>query len=144
MWRLPIQNHPKLSITEKRQSKAQYSSWSSRNLSLWRRPECQTLSKTMGISNATARVAPDLFKALVILSNPAVRNYAVDQEDLKPYWKSEGHNSLGVQQFCFLKFFKGFTNHRTKTNRDHYRNQWWDLPTIWKTKLLQTLIEEFS
>ena len=56
---------------------------------MWRRPACQTLSKALDISSATARVAPDLLKALAILSDTTVRRSAVDQEDLKPYWKSE-------------------------------------------------------
>ena len=54
------------------------------------------------------------------------------------------------------EFFKYFTNHRKKTNRMvvfscrpypsilKYRKHWWNLPTIWKTRLLKTLIEEFS
>ena len=41
------------------------------------------------ISSATARVTPDLLKALPILSDTTVRRSAVDREDLKPYWKSE-------------------------------------------------------
>ena len=47
------------------------------------------LSKALDISCATAQVAPDLLKALVILSDTTVRRSAVDQEDLKLYWKSE-------------------------------------------------------
>ena len=41
------------------------------------------------MSSATAQVAPDLLKALAILPDTTVKRYAVDQEDLKPYWKSE-------------------------------------------------------
>ena len=52
---------------------------------MWRRPVCQTLSKALDISSATARVAPDLLKALAILSDATVRRSAVDQEDPKPY-----------------------------------------------------------
>ena len=55
----------------------------------WRRPACQTLSKALDVTSATARVAPDLLKALIILSHAIVRRSEVDQEDLKPYWKSE-------------------------------------------------------
>ena len=44
--------------------------------------------KALGHS-ATAQVAPDLLKALPILSNTTMRRFAVDQKDLKPYWKSE-------------------------------------------------------
>ena len=40
------------------------------------------------LSSATARVAPELLKALVILSDTIVGRSAVDQ-DLKTYWKSE-------------------------------------------------------
>ena len=53
---------------------------------------CQTLLKTLDISSATAQVAPDLLKALANLSDATVGKSGVDQEDLKPHWKSEkGH-----------------------------------------------------
>ena len=39
---------------------------------MWRRPACQTLSKSLDISNATARVALDLLKVLAVLSNTTV------------------------------------------------------------------------
>ena len=51
------------------------------DLSLWRRPACHTLSKALNISSARARVAPDLLKALPILSDTTVRRSAVDWED---------------------------------------------------------------
>ena len=41
--------------------------------------------KTLDISSATARVAPDQLKALAIPSDKTVRISAVDLEDLKPY-----------------------------------------------------------
>ena len=57
------------------------------------------MSKALDISSATARVSPDLLKALAILSDTTVRRSAVDRQDLKPYRKSEkGHISLGDQQ----------------------------------------------
>ena len=53
----------------------------------------------MDISTASAGVAPDLLKALVVLSDTTVRRSAIDQEDLKLYWKSQkGHISQGDQQ----------------------------------------------
>ena len=71
---------------------------------MWRRPACQTLSKALGISSATARVAQDLLKALAILSDTTGRRSAVDWEELKPYWKSEkGYISLGDQQSYYLQ-----------------------------------------
>ena len=45
--------------------------------------------KSLDVSRTTARVAPDLLKALAILSDTTVRRPAVDREDVKPYWKSE-------------------------------------------------------
>ena len=65
-----------------------------RLLSLWGRPTCQPLSKALDISSATA---PDLLKALAILSDTTVGRSAVDWEVLKPYWKSEKrpHSSVG-------------------------------------------------
>ena len=70
------------------------------------------------LSSATARVAPELLKALVILSDTTVGRSAVDQEDLKTYWKAEKKNTflLGDQQF-YYNFFKDFTSNRKKTNR---------------------------
>ena len=41
------------------------------------------------MSSTTDQVAPELLKALAILSETTVRRSAVDGEDLKPNWKSE-------------------------------------------------------
>ena len=43
----------------------------------------------MDIPSATDRVAPDLLKALAILSDTTVRGSVVEWEDLEPYRKSE-------------------------------------------------------
>ena len=130
------------------------------DLSLWRRPACQTLQKTLDISSVTARAAPDLLKPLATLSDTPVRRSGVDWEDLTPYWKSENRPPFSrwstILSFSFSKLFKDFTNYRKKINRVvvfsrrpfpnilKYRDHWWNLPTIWKTRLLKTLIEEFS
>ena len=45
--------------------------------------------KSLGISSATARVAPDLLKSLAILSDATVRISGVNREDLNQYLKSE-------------------------------------------------------
>ena len=44
---------------------------------MWRRPAYQTLPKALDISSVTARVAPDLLKAIAILSDTTVRRSAV-------------------------------------------------------------------
>ena len=48
----------------------------------------QTLLNVLDVSSATGRVAPDLLKAVAILSDTTVRRSAIDQGELKPYWKS--------------------------------------------------------
>ena len=60
----------------------------------------------MDISIPTAQVAPDMLKALAILSDTTVRRSGVDQEDLKPYLKSEKKITLGDQQFYYLQDFQ--------------------------------------
>ena len=69
---------------------------------LWRRPACQTLSKALDVSSATAPAAPDLSKVLVFLSDTTVRRPAVDR-DLKPYMKSEkSHSCRGFYESFIL------------------------------------------
>ena len=65
------------------------------------------MSEALDISSATARVAPNLLKALAILSDTTVGRSAVDGEDLKPYWKWErGHFCLDDQQSYYLQAFQ--------------------------------------
>ena len=115
--------------------------------------------ETLDISSETARAVPDLSKALTILSDTTVRRSTVDGEDLTSYWKSEKKATF-LEVFSKLinyKFFKDFTNHRKKANWTvvfshrplpnilKYRDHRFDLPiTIWKTRFLQTHMEEFS
>ena len=70
---------------------------------MWRRPACQTLLKALDISSTTAWVAPDLLKALAILSDTTVRRSVVDWEDLKPHWKSEKRPHLIHFKKIFVK-----------------------------------------
>ena len=73
----------------------------------------------MDILSPTARVAPDLLKTLATLSDTTVSRFAVDREDLKPYWKLEKrpYFSIVVKKPIIYKFFKDFTDHRKKANR---------------------------
>ena len=70
-----------------------------------RRPACQTALKAVDISSATARVTPDLFKTIAILSDTTVRKSAVDWEDLKPYGELE--NRLHFSRWSASLLFKG-------------------------------------
>ena len=59
------------------------------------------------MSSATARVAPDLLKALAILSDTTVRISAVDRQDQKPHWKSEKRPHFSrYQQSYHLQAFQ--------------------------------------
>ena len=79
-----------------------------------RRLVCQTLSKVLDIWSATAQVASDLLKALAFLSDTTWRS-AVDQEGLRPYWKSD--KKPYFSRWLTILLFTSFTNHRKKTNR---------------------------
>ena len=72
-----------IDITEKRPNKAKYLTGTCIKLK----------SVKMTSMSDRARVAPDLLKALIILSDLTIGRSAVDPEDLKPYWK--WHISLG-------------------------------------------------
>ena len=80
----------------------------SKDLRLLRRWACQTLSKALDIASATVQVAPHQLKSLTILSDTTVRRFAVDQEDLKPYWKPEKrlHFSMWSTILLFITFSK--------------------------------------
>ena len=79
----------------------------------------KSLSNALYISSATARVAPDLLKALAILSDKTVRKFVIDRENLRRYWKSEKKATFFwvINNPIIYKFFKDFTNHRKKTNK---------------------------
>ena len=86
-----------------------------KDLRLWRRPACQTLSKALEISSATAQVVPDLLKALAYLPDTTVWRSAIDLEDLKTYWQSQKRPHFSWWSTTIIyKFFKDVTNHRKK------------------------------
>ena len=71
--------------------------------------------KKTSVPSATGRVAPDLLKAVAILSNTTVRRSAVDREYLKPYWKLEKR-----PHFCrwsTILLFKSFSKTLPTTER---------------------------
>ena len=52
-------------------------------LNFWRRPACHTITLALDISSVIAQIT------LIVLSNTTVTRSTVDQEELKPHWKSE-------------------------------------------------------
>ena len=102
------------------------------DLTLWKRPVCQTLSK-----------------ALDTICSWSKRHKAILEISKK------GYISSGDQQFCYLKFSQRLC-HRNKNNRAigfscrhfphifKYMARRRGFPTLWKTRLLQEFIEELS
>ena len=71
------------------------------------------------MSSATVLVAANLLKALAILIKTTVRRSVVDQEHIKPCWKTEkGNISLCDQQSYYLQVFQTLlTTERRLTGR---------------------------
>ena len=92
------------------------------SLSFRRTSSCQTLLKALDISIAAAKEAPNLLKSLSILSDATVRRFAIDREDLKPYWKSEKRPDCWrwLASLLFNSFSEVFVNHREKTSKTVY------------------------
>ena len=65
----------------------------------------------------TACILLNILKTLAILSDPTVIQSAVDQEDLKPYWKSEKKVYFSKWSTSILLTNFSKTNPRKKTNR---------------------------
>ena len=78
----------------------------------------RSILKAWNISSAIAWVAPDSLKSMTILSDTTFRRSAVEQEDLKPYWKYKKAEFLEVIHKPVIWIFsKDFTNHQMKTSR---------------------------
>ena len=98
----------------KRRNKAKYRPEIPQDLILWRRPACQTLSKALDISSATARVAPDLLKALATVKKPTkigsffkhlIRIYfLIFNPNFLSMWKLFFQQDATI--YHFLQFFK--------------------------------------
>ena len=73
---------------------------------MWKRPACQILSNALDITIATAQVAPDLLKALAILSDTTVRRSAFDGDNLKPFWKAEKRPHFDQQSYYLQVFLR--------------------------------------
>ena len=66
------------------------------------------LSKAVDTLSAALGVAPNMLKALLIVSYTTVRRSTVDREDLEPYWKAEKkpHFSRWWTRLLFTSFSK--------------------------------------
>ena len=158
LWRLPIQNHLMSPITKKRINKAKYLTWNSIWLTFVKKTSTPNSIKSLGYIECYSSSSPRPVKS----SSNSIRHKC----KMICSWSKRPKIILEIRKEATLlkvinnsiiyKFFKGFTNHRKNINRAvvfssrffpnilKYRDHWWDLLTIWKTRLLQTLIKEFS
>ena len=135
-------------LLRKKRNKAKYLTWYSIRPKFVKKTSIPNFVESLGYIQCYSSSCPRPVKSSSDSIRHNFRRSAVDGEDVKSYWKSEN--------LIIYKFFKGFTNHRKKTNRTvvfssrpfpnilKYRDHQWDLSTIWKTRLFQTHIEEFS
>ena len=155
MWRLSIQNPSKPSVTDKKRNMVKYLTWNSIRLTLVKKTSIPNYVKSLGYIKCHSWSSHRTVKSP---SNSIRYNcenlYSWSRRPKTiPEIGKKGHISLGNQQSYYLQVFKDFTNRRKKTNRavvfsgrsfpniPKYRNHWWNLPTIWKTRLLKSLIE---
>ena len=140
--------------------RVEYLTWNSIRPRFVKNTSMQNPVKSLKYIKSHSLSSPDLLKFLAILSDTTVRRSGVDQKTLKPHWKSEkGHISLGDQQSLFTSFSKTLLTTEKKTNTVEvfsrrpflkifhilkYKDHQSGLPTIWKTRLFQTHIEEFN
>ena len=154
LWRFPTQNLLKPPITEKRRNKANY-----------------LIRNSIGFKFLGKTSMPNSVESLVYIncysssSSRPVKNPSNLKRLLKTLLKrptstletrKKATSLYMTNNAIIYKFFKDFTNHRKKTNGavvfSHiplpnilkYWDHWWELPTIWKTRLFQTLGDTYS
>ena len=156
MWRIPVQNHLKPSITEKRRNKVKYLTWNSIILKFVKKTSMPNPVISLGYIKCYDLSSPRPSSSNSIRHNcEKICSWSRRPKTILEIRK-KGHISLDDQQSYYLQVFKDFTNNRKKTNRAvvfscrpfpnilKYKDHQWRLQTIWKTRFLQKHIEEFS
>ena len=149
LWRFLIQNHSQPPITDKTGSKANYLISNSIRLKFVKKTMMPNLAKSHEYIKWYSSSSPRPPKSPKTLSDTAVKRSVVDREDLKPYWISEksSYFSRWSQSHYLQVLPRPTTERRLRAvifklfqNIFKYRDHRWNLPTIWKTRLLQTLL----
>ena len=158
MWRLAIQNHLKPSINEKRRNKAKYLTWNSIRLKFVKKTSMPHPVKSLGYIKCHSSSSPRPVKSpsnSIRYNCEKICSWSRRPKTILEIRKKTTFLQV-INNSIIYKFSKDFNNHRKKTNRAvifscrpfpnilKYMDYQWNLPTIWKTKLIQTLIEEFS
>ena len=148
---------PPEAITEKERNKVKYLTWNFIRLKFGKNSSIQSLLKVLNISSAKARVAwPDTSPSNSIGHNcQKICSWSRRSKTILENRKKVTFIYV-VNNPIIYKFFKDFTNRKKKSNRVvvfsskpfptflRYRDHWWNLLTIWKNKIFQIDIEEFS
>ena len=153
--RFTIHSHSKLSITNKRRNKAEYPTWNSIRLGLVEKTSMPHPIESFEHIHTTARVAPDLLRALEFYQIQLSDNLKLIEKTWNHTGNEKSHISRGDQQAYYLHRFRR-SYHGKKTNMAvvfsrgpltkvlKYRGHRWCHPTIWKISFLRTHNEEFN
>ena len=147
--RLSIQNHPKLSITEKRRNNAKYLTWNTIRLTFAKKKACETLLKAY---SSTSTTPVKSHSNSITYSCWKICSWSRRPKTILEIRKKVTFLSV-INKPNIYKFFKDFilTSKRKLTGRQFlivdispnilkYRDQWGDL-LIWKTRIFQTYIK---
>ena len=153
-----IQNHFKVPITEKRTNKVKYLTWNSIKVKFLKKTSMPNPVKGLGYIKCHNSSSPRLVKSpsnSIRCNRKKIFSWSRRPKTILEISKKATF-LLVINNPIIYKFIKDLTNQRKKTSRvvvfscrpfpnipkyrDHRRN----LPTIWKTRLIKKLIEEFS
>ena len=143
-------NHWNPSITGKRRHKTKHLTWISIIIKFVKNTSMPNLVKSLGYIKHYSSSNPRPVKSPSSSTRYYCQNICSWSEELKLYWRSEksSHFSRWSTTLSFTSFWKSFINHRKKTNKTvvcscrpfpnilKYWDHQWNLPTIWKTRLL--------
>ena len=116
LWRLPIQNYSKLSITENRRNKAKYLTWNSIRFKFVKNTTISNLVECLCWIKCLSSSSPDLLKALAILSDSilqATRNMTMFLcLDITKFLESHGIKTTNVDSSLVQQHIQQHSVHR--------------------------------
>ena len=102
-------------ITEKSRNKVKYLAWNFIRSSFVKNTNMPNSIKSLGYIKCYSLSNPRPAKSLAILSDTTVGRSAVDQKDLKPYWKSE--KKPPFSRLSTIVLFRSFSKTLLTTER---------------------------
>ena len=147
LWRIPIQNHSKSSVTEKRRNKFKYLTWNPITIWLVKNISILTPAKSLEYKRWYRPVKSTSNSIRYICGKTC--SWSIRPKTILDIRKNTSF-LLVINNAIIYIFFKDFSNYRKKTNRTvvfswrsfpsilKNRDNWWNLLTISKTRKLQT------